>query len=291
MPAKRRQPVREDIRPWGVFVFESHHAADFRMEFIRHAFLKVLYILGGSGRMVTEDGRTLSCRAGDVIVVPIGLTHRLEDDRSSPMSLYAVCVEPRVWAPDPTLAELLPVGRLPRNALVSSQVRTWLRRLLFEQSRDRPPCGAMIVGLTLQLLALLARAADAANLRELAQHGKVSGLRQRVEAYVDELARRFFEIGDIDQAAAELGMSRRRFTQLFREVTGSTWLAYVRQLRVDHARKLLAQTDRSVISIAFECGFEDLSSFYRAFGKLERLSPQRWRQRYGKARAASAAPA
>ena len=50
------------------------------------------------------------------------------------------------------------------------------------------------------------------------------------------------------------------------------------QLRVEHARRLLQQTHRTIASIAFECGFEDLSTFYRAFKREVGTSPRRWRQ-------------
>ena len=54
----------------------------------------------------------------------------------------------------------------------------------------------------------------------------------------------------LDTAATSLGLSRRRFTQLFREVTGSSWLNYVRRLRVEHAKRLLGQTDRTAFAAA-----------------------------------------
>ena len=99
----------------------------------------------------------------------------------------------------------------------------------------------------------------------------------RMRSYVEDLQDHFFEATNLDAAAMGLGLSRRRFTQLFREVTGSSWLNHVRGLRVAHAKHLLAQTERTVLSIAFECGFEDLSTFYRAFKREVGQSPNQWR--------------
>ena len=98
-----------------------------------------------------------------------------------------------------------------------------------------------------------------------------------MRAYVDDLEDHFFEASNLDSAAAGLGISRRRFTQLFRQVTSTSWLSYVRRLRVEHAKRLLGQTQRTVLSIAFECGFEDLSTFYRAFKREVGHSPNHWR--------------
>ena len=49
------------------------------------------------------------------------------------------------------------------------------------------------------------------------------------------------------------------------------------QLRVEYAKRLLRETKRSVTAIAFECGFEELSNFYRAFKKHAQVPPLEWR--------------
>jgi AraC family L-rhamnose operon regulatory protein RhaS len=74
-------------------------------------------------------------------------------------------------------------------------------------------------------------------------------------------------------------LSRRRFTQLFRQITGESWLEHLQRQRLAHARRLLRETRRSVASIGYECGFEDLTTFYRAFKAVEHTSPLAWRTR------------
>jgi AraC-like DNA-binding protein len=81
-----------------------------------------------------------------------------------------------------------------------------------------------------------------------------------------------------------LGLSRRHFTQLFRDITGQTWLTMLQRHRLAHARRLLIETDRSIASIGYECGFEDLTTFYRVFKKSEGTSPLAWRNRPKRAR-------
>jgi AraC family L-rhamnose operon regulatory protein RhaS len=278
MPHKAtQQPVVVELPAWGVFVFESHHAANFRMEVSRHEALEVFYVLGGAGVFELET-KPLRCMSGDVVVVPVGHRHRITDDPVQPLSLHGVRIRPDVWKADPGLELLLPAGRLPRDEIGSLQVRAEFRRLLFEQTSRRPGCGAMMAGLALELLVLLARHRGRIPNQNASPPRATSSMRETVEGYIAELEHQFFAPAKIDHIAKQLGMSRRRFTDLFRDATGTTWADHVRQLRVDHSKHLLMATDRSVASVAFESGFEDLSSFYRAFQRQEGISPHRWRQ-------------
>jgi AraC family L-rhamnose operon regulatory protein RhaS len=271
-----RLPAQVAMPDLGVCVFESHHAADFRMEVSRHSEMELFYVLDGAGVFELE-GRELPCGPGDVVVVHPGLGHRIIDEPGRPLSLLGVRVRPAVWAQDPDLGRPIPTNRWPRDAVIGPRVRAGVRRLLFEQTSRQPGRAGMMVGLALQLLAVLARARGAAPVGCRPRHD----LRGAVESYVAELAHRFFEPARIDGVAAQLGMSRRRFTDLFRAVAGATWSDYLRRLRVQHAKHLLRTTGRSVLAVAFESGFEDLSCFYRAFRRLEGTTPQRWRQKAG----------
>jgi AraC-like DNA-binding protein len=52
---------------------------------------------------------------------------------------------------------------------------------------------------------------------------------------------------------------------------------HLRNLRLAHARRLLARTTRPVNVILFECGFNDPAAFYRAFRESQGCTPQQWR--------------
>src|SRR5438093_395151 len=92
-------PAKVVMPAWGVCVFESHHAADFRMEVSRHDEMEVFYVLGGAGAFELE-GRSQPCRADDVVLVAPGHAHRITDAPGRPLSLLGVRIRPDVWAHD-----------------------------------------------------------------------------------------------------------------------------------------------------------------------------------------------
>ncbi|MEI8310220.1 MAG: AraC family transcriptional regulator, partial [Verrucomicrobiota bacterium] len=98
----------------------------------------------------------------------------------------------------------------------------------------------------------------------------------RMRGFISRLRKEFFLSRSIDQAAAELRMSRRRFTQLFTQIAGESYLRHIQRLRMEHACRILKEKKLSPLTVAFQVGYEDASTFYRAFKKHTGMSPARW---------------
>jgi AraC-like DNA-binding protein len=82
----------------------------------------------------------------------------------------------------------------------------------------------------------------------------------------------------LEDAAKKLNMSRTYLSKLFHSNTGFTFKNYLSIIRIKHAKELLLNTDKSVIDIAYECGFEDSNYFSTAFKKAEKMSPLEYRK-------------
>lgn len=83
----------------------------------------------------------------------------------------------------------------------------------------------------------------------------------------------------IDMAAAEIGVSARHLQMLF-AAEGDTFSKVLLAARLDAAYLLLRSVgpeQPSIAQVAFECGFRDLSTFYRRFGGCYGQPPSRLR--------------
>ncbi|WP_436975401.1 helix-turn-helix transcriptional regulator [Nocardia asteroides] len=79
----------------------------------------------------------------------------------------------------------------------------------------------------------------------------------------------------IDDIARFFSISRRT---LFRVMGQGGISGRLRELRVDHARHTLkAYPEKTIAEIADEAGFKDERAFYRAFGKVEFMTPSEYR--------------
>lgn len=76
-------------------------------------------------------------------------------------------------------------------------------------------------------------------------------------------------------------LPERTFKRRFKAATGMGPLEYVHALRIEAAKHLLETTDTAVETIALEVGYEDTSFFARLFSRSVKLSPARYRKRFG----------
>jgi AraC-like DNA-binding protein len=83
---------------------------------------------------------------------------------------------------------------------------------------------------------------------------------------------------DLDDAAAQAGISPFHFLRLFSDVLGVTPHQYLLRSRLRHATRRLADDDSPVTDIAYDVGFNDLSNFVRTFHRAAGASPQKFRK-------------
>jgi AraC family L-rhamnose operon regulatory protein RhaS len=74
-------------------------------------------------------------------------------------------------------------------------------------------------------------------------------------------------------------MSQSTFTARFKQHTGRTFIEFRNDIRLQEAKRLLADGADKIIAIAHKVGFDDLSFFNRLFKQQEGVSPGQFRVR------------
>ena len=78
--------------------------------------------------------------------------------------------------------------------------------------------------------------------------------------------------------ALKLGYSVPYLSMRFKEVTGIGYRDYIIRVRMEEARRLLANTDKKIVEIAECVGYGDVNFFYSVFKKTEGTSPAVFRK-------------
>lgn len=85
---------------------------------------------------------------------------------------------------------------------------------------------------------------------------------------------------NIATLAAQAGMSERSFVRHYRAETGQTPARAVELLRVESARRQLADSSTSIKRIAMQCGFGCEETLRRSFLRALSVTPQAYRERF-----------
>jgi transcriptional regulator GlxA family with amidase domain len=84
----------------------------------------------------------------------------------------------------------------------------------------------------------------------------------------------------VESLARRADMSARHFARMFTQRIGATPAAYVRRLRVEHARARIESGAARVKQVARECGFADEQKLRRAFRQVLGVTPAEYRSRF-----------
>ncbi|WP_316396253.1 AraC family transcriptional regulator [Bradyrhizobium sp. 33ap4] len=86
---------------------------------------------------------------------------------------------------------------------------------------------------------------------------------------------------NLDLMASAACLSRYHFARAFKQAVGQSPHRYVSARRLDRAKDLLMQGDRSLVDIALALSFSDQASFTRAFRQATGQAPGQFRQVFG----------
>ena len=93
--------------------------------------------------------------------------------------------------------------------------------------------------------------------------------------YIENNYMQKITIADI---AATVDFSESHFMRYFKETMGTSFVDYLRDYRLTIASRLLTTSDSSILDIAAESGFENLSYFNRVFKQKYSMTPRQFRK-------------
>lgn len=81
--------------------------------------------------------------------------------------------------------------------------------------------------------------------------------------------------------AQKFGCCNSTLTKSFRKEYGKTVITYLTDVRLEHAKKMMLGSEKTIKEIASECGFSDQNYFSRVFAEKNNCSPRDYRNRHG----------
>ena len=78
--------------------------------------------------------------------------------------------------------------------------------------------------------------------------------------------------------AEQFHLNPQYISQLFKSEIGVNFLAYLTNIRMEKAKKLLLSTSLSITEIAQQCGYGDYRVFTKVFKKTEGSTPSQYQR-------------
>lgn len=271
------EPMRMALDPSGAAI--AHWKHDPLHDVVEPMSDHVIMAYNGSVQHVERrSGRSIAkgtFRVGAVIVIPEGSSSRW--DIPKPVDVI------QLYLPTTTLA------RVAREANTATAIDLLERtghpdpvtsRLLLSAADGLEGNGALDALFRHQLIDLLATRLLAAHTASpTAFQPTAGGLSPNVLLRAIERLRSDSH-ADVSLAAlaSDAGLSRSHFCRAFKESTGLSPHAWLRQYRLEQAMNMLRDTDTSIVSVAAELGYASQTAFAAAFRRLTGETPSDWRR-------------
>lgn len=244
-----------------------------------HTFFELLYCRNNCGAEYLVGAERYRLQKGDIIFVPPGVSHRpmLPEHLSEPYKRYVLWLSAEFME---RYAALFPYPFTNRHSS-ANMLRTdgtkWeflgelFRSGVQESERQEDGWEAAVFGNTIILLTQIKRATEDRNTYPL--EAEKPDLLDRIMAFVENNYNRNITIEGL---AKQFFVSSSTVSHLFKEKMGVSFYRYVTQRRLIAAKSLI---EKGILleEVAAQTGFQDYSSFYRAFKNEFGISPRQYR--------------
>lgn len=247
-----------------------------------HEEAELLYLVRGRLTVTVWD-RAYRLAPGDVVIVLPHAIHSIEQVGSEQAEYFNVLFHCSLFGRDagydtyvkPFLTHEKQVDCFaPVGSALNESLRPLLLSLIEHRHESYTTHEYLVRSHLYMILHLLNQHCVDARETELALHQTYDKLKQALYqvqiGYAQELT--------VQKAAALCGFSKSHFMKLFRELTGTSFTAYLIHYRLEMAAAQLAGTELNVIEIAANCGFHNPSYFTRAFTGQYGVTPTQYRR-------------
>lgn len=272
--------------------FSSRHdrKAYFDPTWHYHPELELVYIVQGEGiRLVGDNVSSFS--PGEIVLVGANLPHVWRCHETYFKDNPALQVEAIVlhFRPDCFGQELLRLPEASRLPVLFEQAKRGLLIRGDANTRLQPLLRAAVHATTLDRVILLLSMLNI--ISESEQLQRLSSQPHPFEPYTESETQRLDQVYcytlahyqralTLSEIAAVSHLSVTAFCRYFKRMTKKTYYDFLLEIRISRACRLLIEDTLPTTTISFDCGFNNVSTFYRHFKRITTLTPSAYKRQY-----------
>lgn len=245
-----------------------------------HPEYELTLIVSGNGKRFVGDS-VENFESGDLVLLGPNLPHFWRSDKPSETTSEAIVIQFSVDFVENILC------KLPECKGIVSMLTTAKSGIKFDAS-FAPLLEDLIdkkdlkrLTLFIELLEMLSQSIDYQILASKSFNIKPDDAEnERMRKILEFTLDNFQNDVEINDVADLANLTVPSFCRYFKARTRKTYIDYLQEIRVSHARKLLIDNQLSISQIGLECGFQNLSNFHRIFKKQVGLTPLAYRKHF-----------
>ena len=264
-------------------IFRLQDAQLGEIPFHYHDFHKILFFLSG---MVdyTIEGKTYPLKPRDIVFVSAGEIHRPVVKETSPYERIVIYVSPslflRYQRNQTDLEECFRIARKHSHVMhvptgKSHDLLYHMEKLEKTAHEQEFAQGLYTEILFVEFMILLTRALRTHEMN--ATHE--ASYDEKIQALLRYIHEHLTDPLSIDELAETTFLSKYYLMRHFKSETGYSIHQYINSKRLLLARSLLSGTS-PITEIYYQCGFQDYTTFSRAFQRMFRMSPTEYREQH-----------
>jgi len=249
-----------------------------------HEEMEIIYIKKGQG-IVTVNLTTIEVSDGSIVLVFPGQLHSILQDRSHRMEYENILfhtdllISSKLDACNQLYFEPLFSGRIQFPTLFTPKDSFYpvIASILDECDKisDSKPDGYQLF-LKSKLLYLFYEMNSKCRLTNGGLQNKKAI--ERMKPVLKYIELHYNEPISVECIAGVSACSSSHFMKIFKETFGKTFVEYLKEYRLTMAARILRESDSTVLSIATDVGFDNLSYFNRSFKEQFGTTPGRYRK-------------
>lgn len=244
-----------------------------------HDFFQIYFVTEGI-LVHHSDQECIELVAGDCFIIPPFFKHYISVDSSSSVfysfSFQKAFLQESILR-NKVIEELLTM-LTPQNIMLKlslkaeqiHQINNLLSYSLQEFENQAPGWECALQGLLSNILIMFYRTYKVGVASVFYSNSTI----QNCITYINM---HFKENIKLENILKKFHFSHSSFLRIFRANTGKNFQTYLTECRINYARFLLRETEKTISAICNECGYGDYSAFYRAFYKRTKTSPFKYR--------------
>lgn len=245
-----------------------------------HPEYELTLIVNGNGKRFVGDS-VENFESGDLVLLGSNLPHFWRSDKPSETISEAIVIQFSTDFVENILSKLPECkGIVSMLTMAKSGIKfddsfaLLLENLIAEKSLKR-------LILLIDLLETLSQSSDYQTLAS--EHFNIKpddAENERMRKILEFMLDNFQNEVSINDVADLANLTVPSFCRYFKARTRKTYVDYLHEIRVSHARKLLINNELSISQIGLECGFQNLSNFHRIFKKQVGITPLAYRKHF-----------